>query len=159
MTGASKAGRTDTGWRLIRAAPDVIYRALIEPQAVASWRPPLGMRGEVLAFDAREGGTFRMAFIYEDEGGHGKTTENADVFEGRFAELVPGRRVVELVEFESDDPAFAGIMRIVTTLEPVEGGTRVAVSCENVPRGISEDEHREGIASSLENLAAFIETR
>jgi uncharacterized protein YndB with AHSA1/START domain len=115
------------------------------------------MRGEILAFDTREGGTFRMAFIYEGDGGHGKTTDNADVFEGRFAELMPNRRVVELVEFESDDPAFAGTMRIVTALEPVEDATRVTVSCENGPPGISEDDHKKGIASSLENLAAFVE--
>ncbi|MDR7221132.1 SRPBCC family protein [Aminobacter aminovorans] len=158
MAGGGETRRTDAGSRLIKAAPDVIYQALIEPEAVASWRPPQGMRGEVLAFDAREGGTFRMAFIYEDGGGHGKTTDNADVFEGRFAELVPGKRVVELIEFESDDPAFAGTMRIVTSLEPVEGGTRVTVSCEDVPAGISEDDHQKGIASSLENLAAFVET-
>jgi len=159
MPDSGETRRTDTGSRLIKAAPDVVYRALIEPRAVTIWRPPKGMRGEVLAFDAREGGTFRMAFVYENDGGHGKTTDNADVFEGRFAELVPGRRVVELVEFESADPAFAGTMRIVTTLEPVEGVTWVTVSCENVPRGISEDDHREGIASSLENLAAFVEAR
>lgn len=157
MAGTQEPRRTDTGSRIIKAAPDVVYRALVDPAAVASWRPPMGMRGEVLAFDAREGGTFRMAFIYEDDGGHGKTTDNADVFGGRFAELVPGRRVVELVEFESDDPAFAGTMRIVTALEPVGGTTRVTVSCENVPPGISEDDHQKGIASSLANLAAFIE--
>lgn len=158
MAGSGETRRTDTGSRVINAAPNVIYRALVEPAAMASWRPPQGMRGEVLAFDAHEGGTFRMAFIYEGDGGHGKTTDNADVFEGRFAELVPGKRVAELVEFESDDPAFAGSMRIVTTLEPVEGGTRVTVSCEDVPAGISEDDHQKGIASSLENLAAFVET-
>lgn len=157
MTGAREPRRTDAGSRIIKAAADVIYRALVEPAAMASWRPPQGMRGKVLAFDAREGGTFRMALIYEGDGGHGKTTDNADVFEGRFAELVPGKRVVELVEFESDDPAFAGTMRIVTTLEPVHAGTRVTVSCENVPLGISEDDHQKGIASSLENLAAFVE--
>ncbi|WP_395448591.1 SRPBCC family protein [Aminobacter sp. UC22_36] len=156
MATTSGTRRTDSGSRLIKASPETIYHALLDPQAVASWRPPQGMRGEVLAFDAREGGTFRMAFIYEGDGGHGKTTDNADVFEGRFAELVPGRRVVELVEFESDDPAFAGTMRIVTALEPVGSATRVTVSCENVPPGISERDHQKGIASSLENLAAFV---
>lgn len=150
--------RTDTGSRLIKASAETIYRALVDPEAVASWRPPQGMRAEILAFEPREGGTFRMAFIYEDAGSHGKTSDNADVFEGRFVELVPDRRVVEVVEFESDDPAFAGAMRMVTTLEPVAGGTRVTVSCENVPPGISEDDHREGIASSLANLAAFTES-
>ncbi|GAA2837312.1 uncharacterized protein YndB with AHSA1/START domain [Aminobacter aminovorans] len=157
MAGAQELGRTDTGSRIIKAAPDVIYRALIEPQAVASWRPPQGMRGEVLAFDAREGGIFRMAFIYEGDSGHGKTTDNADFFDGRFAELTPGRRVVELITFESEDPNLAGTMRIVTTLGPVDGGTRVTVSCENVPAGIGQDDHQQGIASSLENLAAFVE--
>ena len=150
--------RTDTGSRLIKASAETIYRALVDPEAVASWRPPQGMRAEILAFEPREGGTFRMAFIYEDAGSHGKTSDNADVFEGRFVELVPDRRVVEVIEFESDDPAFAGAMRIVTTLEPVAGDTRVTVSCEDVPPGISEDDHREGIASSLANLAAFTES-
>jgi len=150
--------RTDTGSRLIKASAETIYRALVDPEAVASWRPPQGMRAEILAFEPREGGTFRMAFIYEDAGSHGKTSDNADVFEGRFVELVPDRRVVEVVEFESDDPAFAGAMRIVTTLEPVAGDTRVTVSCEDVPPGISEDDHRQGIASSLANLAAFTES-
>jgi uncharacterized protein YndB with AHSA1/START domain len=150
--------RTDTGSRLIKASAETIYRALVDPEAVASWRPPQGMRAEILAFEPLEGGTFRMAFIYEDAGSHGKTSDNADVFEGRFVELVPDRRVVEVIEFESDDPAFAGAMRIVTTLEPVAGDTRVTVSCEDVPPGISEDDHREGIASSLANLAAFTES-
>ncbi len=149
--------RTDTGSRIIRASPETVYRALVEADAVASWRPPQGMRAEILAFDPREGGTYRMAFIYEDAGSHGKSRDNADVFEGRFVELVPDRRVVEVIEFESDDPAFAGVMRIVTTLEPVTGGTRVTVSCEDVPPGIGEDDHQKGIASSLENLAAFTE--
>lgn len=149
--------RTDTGSRTIKASPEAVYRALVEADAVASWRPPQGMRAEILAFDPREGGTYRMAFIYEDAGSHGKSRDNADVFEGRFVELVRDSRVVELIEFESDDPAFAGVMRIVTTLEPVEGGTRVTVSCEDVPRGIGEDDHQKGIASSLENLAAFTE--
>ncbi|MCX8571683.1 SRPBCC family protein [Aminobacter sp. MET-1] len=150
--------RTDTGSRLIKASAETIYRALVDPEAVTSWRPPQGMRAEILAFEPREGGTFRMAFIYEDAGSHGKTSDNADVFEGRFVELVPNRRVVEVIEFESDDPAFAGAMRIVTTLEPVAGDTWVTVSCEDVPPGISEDDHREGIASSLANLAAFTES-
>lgn len=150
--------RTDTGSRLIKASAETIYRALVDPEAVASWRPPQGMRAEILAFEPREGGTFRMAFIYEDAGSHGKTSDKADVFEGRFVELVPDRRVVEVVEFQSDNPAFAGAMRIVTTLEPVAGGTWVTVSCEHVPPGISEDDHREGIASSLANLAAFTES-
>ncbi|GAA2882315.1 uncharacterized protein YndB with AHSA1/START domain [Aminobacter niigataensis] len=158
MTNTRETRRTDIGSRIIKAPPEVIYRALVDPEAVASWRPPKGMRAEILAFEPRQDGTFRMAFIYEGAGSHGKTTDSADVFEGRFVELVPNSHVVELIAFESDDPAFAGSMRIITLLEPVKGGTKVTVRCEDVPPGIGEDDHREGIASSLENLAAFTET-
>lgn len=80
MASAREPGRTDAGSRIIKAAPDVIYRALIGPVAMASWCPPQGMRGEDLAFDAREGGTFRMAFIYESDEARGKTIGKADVF-------------------------------------------------------------------------------
>ncbi|MEX0838305.1 MAG: SRPBCC domain-containing protein, partial [Parvibaculum sp.] len=65
--------------------------------------------------------------------------------------------VVELVEFVADDPAFAGAMTITTTLTPVPDGTEVHIVCENVPEGISAADHQAGIASTLENLAAFTE--
>lgn len=77
--------------------------------------------------------------------------------EGRFVELVPDERVVETVEFVSDDPAFAATMKITTTLMPVSGGTEVTIRCENVPSGIRPDDHQVGMASTLKNLAAFIE--
>ena len=72
-------------------------------------------------------------------------------------ELVPGRRIVEAVRFDSADAAFAGTMQVVTTLTPDAEGTRVAVSCLDVPPGISQADHEAGIASSLENLAAYAE--
>jgi uncharacterized protein YndB with AHSA1/START domain len=68
-----------------------------------------------------------MAFAYTDPDHSvpGKTSEHADVFQGRFLELVPDKRVVEIVEFESDDPAFAGAMTIITTLAVVPGSRSV----------------------------------
>ena len=77
------------------------------------------------------------------------------MFQGRFLELVPDKRVVEIVEFESDDPAFAGAMTIITTLAVVPGGTEVTIRCENVPSGIWLSDHQEGMTSTLENLAVF----
>jgi uncharacterized protein YndB with AHSA1/START domain len=150
--------RVDEGARVVRASPEALYRAHVDPEALAAWRAPEGMRGEVYAFDPRPGGVYRMALVYETaEAGQGKTTEDADVFEGRFVELIPNARIVEAVRFTSDDPAFAGEMRMTTTFTPVPGGTEVRVRAEDVPPGISADDHAVGIASSLANLAAYVE--
>lgn len=149
--------RIDAASRIINASPQAIYQSFLDPQALAAWRPPKGMTARIFAFEPREGGRYRMAFEYEDASEPGKSADNTDVFEGRFVELVPGRRIVEVVTFESDDPRFAGEMTITTTLEPVDGGTRVTSACSDVPEGISPEDHEAGIASSLENLAAFVE--
>ena len=151
--------RTHSGSRLIKAPPHAIYRAFLDPEAVAAWRPPRGMTAKVHVFEPRASGTFRMAFVHDKpgEGVRGKTSEDADVFEGHFAELVPDSRIVEVVRFETDDPAFAGEMTLTTSLAPTRQGTLVTVVAENVPRGISAADHAAGIASSLANLAAFTE--
>jgi uncharacterized protein YndB with AHSA1/START domain len=156
---SASAGRTDTASRIIRASPQTIYRALIDPAAIVRWRPPTGMKAHVYAFDARVGGTFRMSFSYTDANHdvRGKTSEDADVFEGRFLELVPDERVVELIEFESDDPASAGSMTVTTSLRAVDDGTEVTIRCENVPEGIRPEDHAVGMASTLDNLASFTE--
>ena len=149
---------THTSSRVIVASPRAIFRAFLDPESVASWRPPKGMTATVLAFDPRVGGPYRMAFRYpEGESGRGKTTPDADRFEGRFVELLPDEKIVETVEFESGDPAFAGTMTITTTFAPVTGGTKVTFLAENVPAGISAADHKAGMDSTLKNLANFIE--
>lgn len=157
-TGSGKK-RTDTASRVIAASPQALYRAFVDPAAIASWRPPQGMKAEIHTFDPREGGDYRMSFLYTepDPEVQGKTSDHADTFEGRFVGLLPGERIVEEIDFVSDDPAFRGTMTITTTFRPVSGGTEVTVVCEDVPEGIGESEHKAGIASSLANLAAFVE--
>lgn len=150
--------RTDRASRLIGAPADRVYRAFVDPEALVRWLPPEGMRGEILAFDPRPGGGYRMA-LHHGDAGHavpGKTSEHSDVVEGRFAALMPGRRIVQTAVFESDDPAFAGTMRMTWTFEATAGGTRVAIVCEDVPQGIRKQDHLQGLKSSLANLAAFL---
>lgn len=151
--------RIDTASRVILAPARAIFRAMTDAESVASWRPPAGMSARIEAFDARVGGGYRMAFVYDDPqtGVIGKTSAREDLFTGRFAELLAYERIVEEVEFQSDDPAFAGTMRVTTTLGEVADGTRVTIACENVPPGISAEDHQTGMASTLRNLAAFIE--
>ncbi|RYF93383.1 MAG: ATPase [Caulobacteraceae bacterium] len=156
--GASVVGnRADTGSRLIAASPERLYAAHLNAASVAAWRPPTGMRAEIYRFDPRSGGGYRIAFVYDDDSIAGKSGDNADVFEATYLELVPNRRIVERVTFESDDPAFAEPMTVTTTFTPEAGGTRVTSLCENVSPAISEADHQAGIASSLENLARFAE--
>lgn len=157
MTTASGGRRTDTASRVIRASPRTIYRAFVDPDAWVSWIPPGGMTGRIEAFDARVGGGYRMTLTYEDRSIAGKSTQHSDVVEGRFVELIPDERVVQAVEFQSDDPGFAGTMTMTWALRTVQGGTEVTITCENVPEGISQQDHDEGLKSTLGNLAAFTE--
>ena len=87
----------------------------------------------------------------------GKATADSDIVEARFVDLVPGLRVVQTVDFVSDDPAFGGTMTMTWKITAVEGGTRVDIVAEDVPDGVSADDHAEGMTSSLANLARYLE--
>ena len=158
MTNDVGRRRSDRAERVIAAPAGVIWRALTDPEALARWRPPQGMTGAFTAFEARPGGRYRMVLTYEDalpEGG-AKSSERTDVVEGRFEELRADERIVEVVRFDAADPAFAGDMTNTTTLSPEAGGMRVTILCEDVPPGISASDHAAGLASTLQNLAAFV---
>ncbi len=150
--------RVDTGSRLIRASASTIYRAFATAHAMESWLPPQGMTGRMVEFEFREGGAYRMQLIYDGpEHAPGKTSRDADEVTVRFVKLEPDERIEQAVTFESDDPAFAGEMRIVWTFEPVQDGTLVTVRCENVPPGIRPEDHQAGLTSTLNNLAAYVD--
>ncbi len=151
-------GRTDSASRVIAAPPDTVYAALVDPDALTSWLPPDGMTATMERYDARPGGSYRMILRYADaSGAPGKTTADEDVVESRFVELVPGVRVVQAVDFVSDDSAFHGTMTMTWQVEAVAGGTRVEVRADDVPTGISADDHAAGLSSSLANLAAYLD--
>jgi len=151
-------GRTDTASRVIRATPEAIYDAFIRPEAQAAWLPPTGMTGRFDRFEPHPGGRYRMILSYADPAANpGKTGQGSDVVEGRLVALVPGERIVQTADFDSPDPAVAGTMTMTWTFRAVPGGTEVAVVAENVPPGISAEDHRVGLNSSLANLAAFVE--
>lgn len=129
----------------------------MDPQALVSWLPPKGMKARVEAFQPREGGSFRIVLTYNqpDHSAPGKTSEHSDVVCGRFLELVPNERIVQLVEFESKDPAFAGHMKMTWIFTAAPEGTKVTIRCENVPPGIRQEDHEDGFRSTLANLAVF----
>ena len=150
--------RTDRASLLIHADMERVFAALTNPEALVRWLPPKGMRGRFERFDMRDGGSYRLVLTYEDaSGAPGKTSADSDVSEVRIARIDPGERVVQEVEFESDDPAFAGTMRMEWSLHGGIEGTTAEFEARNVPDGIRARDHAEGLTSSLSNLAAFLE--
>jgi uncharacterized protein YndB with AHSA1/START domain len=150
--------RTDTASRVIAAPPDRVYAALVDPEALVAWLPPDGMSGRFERFDARAGGSYRLVLTYADaSAAPGKATADSDIVEARFVDMVPGVRVTQAVDFESEDPAYAGTMTMTWELTPGDTGTRVTIRAEDVPEGISAADHAAGLGSSLANLAAYLE--
>jgi uncharacterized protein YndB with AHSA1/START domain len=141
------------------APPERVWAALVDPEALLAWLPPGGMTGRFERFDARPGGTYRMVLTYSDaSGAPGKASVDSDIVEARFVDIVPGERVVQAVDFVSDDPAFAGTMTMTWELSVETAGTRVEIRAVDVPPGISREDHAVGLASSLGNLATFLES-
>ena len=150
--------RTDRGSRVMAAPPSRVWAALVDPEALAAWLPPGEMTGRFERFDARPGGSYRLVLTYSDAAGApGKATADSDVVDARFVDIVPGERVVQAVDFVSDDPAYAGTMTMTWEVTAVEAGTRADIVAEDVPDGISAEDHAAGLASSLANLAAYAE--
>ena len=143
--------------RHVNAPRARVYSALVDAKAIATWMVPAGMTSQVHAFDGREGGTFRISLTYDAPTRAGKTTAHTDTFHGRFVKLVPDERVVEVVEFETADPAMRGEMTITITLADANGGTEFHAVHDGLPPGLPPADNETGWRMSLEKLAALVE--
>lgn len=141
----------------VNAPRERVYRTLIDANAVAIWKVPNGMTCHVHAFDPREGGALRISLTYDARTGAGKTTARTDTYHGRFVELVPNERIVEVDEFETADPALQGEMRITITLSDKDTGTEVVGVHEALPPGISVVDNEQGWLMAFRKLAALVE--
>ncbi|MFW0795085.1 TIGR03086 family metal-binding protein [Gordonia sp. CPCC 205515] len=153
----NRSGRTDVASLVVRAPLTRVFAALVDQDALVEWLPPAGMTGHFAHFDARSGGAYRLTLTYDDApASGGKSSVDSDVVQARFLEIVPDDRVVQAIDFESDDPSFAGTMTMTWSVSAVENGTRVQITAENVPRGIAARDHEDGMTSSLRQLDAFV---
>lgn len=118
---------------------------------------PTGMTSRVHAFDAREGGSFRISLTYDEVAGTGKTTAQTDTYHGRFVKLVPNQQVAEVVEFETADPAMQGPMMIIITLTDADSGTEVVAIHDGLPPGLSPTDNETGWREALRKLAVLAE--
>jgi len=143
--------------RRVNAPRAIVYRALLDERAVATWKVPTGMTCHVHEFDPREGGSIRISLTYNAPTGTGKTTAHTDTYHGRFVKLVPNEQVVEVDEFETADPALRGEMMVTITLADADGGTDVLAVHDGLPPGVSTADNETGWRMALVKLAALVE--
>ena len=134
--------------RVLRAKPERVYKAFLDPDAMVKWLPPNGFTGKVHHMDARVGGTHKMSFT-------NFTTGNSHSFGGRYLELVPGERIRYTDAF--DDKNLPGEMQVTVTLKKVSVGTELNVVQEGVPDVIPPEACNLGWQESLVLLAKLVE--
>ncbi len=134
--------------RVLRAKPDRIYRAFLDPDALAKWLPPNGFTGKVHQLEARVGGTYKMSFT-------NLTSGKSHSFGGEYLELVPNERIRHTDRF--DDPNLVGDMQVTVTLKEVPLGTDVTIVQEGVPDVIPAEACYLGWQESLTLLTQLVE--
>jgi uncharacterized protein YndB with AHSA1/START domain len=151
--------RTDRASRVIHAPVARVFNALVNRDALETWLPPRGMTARFERFDPTPGGSYRLLLTYADPAdSRGRTSADSDIVEVRYVDIVPDDRVVQAVDFVSDDTAFAGTMKMTWAVRAIDSGTRVEITADDVPEGISADDHAAGLTSSLDNLASYVES-
>ena len=134
--------------RVLRAAPEKVYRAFLDPDAMPKWLPPHGFTGKVHEFDGKVGGGYRMSFT-------NFTTGQSHTFDGSYVELVPHERIRYTNRF--DDPNMAGEMQVTITLQEVSCGTEMNIEQAGVPAVIPAEMCYLGWQESLVLLAHLVE--
>lgn len=142
------SSRTVRLHRVLRTKPEKVYRAFLEPDAMAKWLPPHGFTCRVHHMDATVGGSFRMSF-------HNFSTGNGHSFSGEYLELVPHELIRYTDKF--DDPHLPGTLQVAVTLKPVICGTELTVVQEGIPEAIPLEMCYLGWQESLLQLAALVE--
>jgi uncharacterized protein YndB with AHSA1/START domain len=134
--------------RVLKAPPERVYRAFLDPEAMAKWLPPHGFTGQVHHLDAKVGGTYKMSFT-------NFTTGKVESFGGTFLELVPGARIRHTDAF--DDPNLPGQMTTTLELRAVFCGTELKATQEGIPDAIPPEACHLGWQESLMLLAQLVE--
>lgn len=134
--------------RVLRSKPERVYRAFLDPDAMAKWLPPNGFTGKVHHMDAKVGGSYKMSFT-------NFSTGNGHTFGGEYLELVPNERIRHTDKF--DDPNLPGEMVVTISLKQVSVGTEVNIVQEGIPEAIPTEACYLGWQESLTLLAQLVE--
>lgn len=143
--------------QVIQAPADVIYHAITDPALLVQWQAPGEMTASIE--NLADGNGYRMILRYPDSEaeGIGKSDTREDRYVARYRVLEPPTRVVQVIAFETEDPAFAGEMTMSFDLTAVDGGTEVAIAYRDLPSGVRPEDNELGTRLSLEKLAALVE--
>ena len=133
--------------RVFKATPDRVYRAFLDPDAMAKWLPPHGFTGKVHSIDARVGGRYKMSF-------RNHSTGTSHSFGGEYLELVPNEGIVHTDVFDNGPP---GTMKTTITLKKAMVGTEVNIVQEGVPDAIPAEACYLGWGESLQLLQQLVE--
>jgi len=142
------SSRTVRLHRVLRCPPAKVYRAFLEPDAMAKWIPPYGFTCKIHHMDARVGGTFSMSFS-------NFSTGNGHSFGGEYLELVPNELLRYTDKF--DDPNLPGVLQVSVVLKPVLCGTEISIEQDGIPEMIPLEMCYLGWQESLAQLATLVE--
>lgn len=143
--------------RRIHAPRSRVYAAFLDAKAVETWMVPTGMTSQVHEFEGREGGRFRISLTYDAPTSTGKTSAQTDTYHGRFVQLAPDSKIVQALEFETDNPDLQGEMTITVTLSDADDGTELVAVHDALPSGVPPADNELGWSISLGKLAELVE--
>jgi uncharacterized protein YndB with AHSA1/START domain len=151
--------QTTKNSRIIHATVEKVFEAFSNAKALEAWLAPSDMVGKVHNFNFRVGGGYTMSLFYPESevNAKGKTAGKEDKFSSRYIEIIPNKKIIEAVNFETNEADFAGEMIMEVTFASHQDGTEVTFHFKNIPRGIKPEDNEAGTISTLEKLAAFVE--
>lgn len=152
--------RTSINSKEIQSDIETVWNAFTEKKALEYWLAPYGMTGKIHDFDLKVGGGYEMSLYYKDNKTQGKTSGNEDRFSATFTEIKPFERVVQTINFQSDNSKFKDEMTMEVQLDKLDtNSTKVTIIFRNIPTGIDPKDNEDGTEQSLQKLAKFIESK
>lgn len=151
--------RTSINSKEIQADIEAVFKAFTDKKALEYWLAPYGMTGIIHNFDLKVGGGYEMSLYYNDNKIEGKTSGNEDRFSATFMEIIPYEKIVQNINFQTDNIDFQDEMIMEVYLEKVDtNSTKVIIIFKNIPPGVNPKDNEDGTEQSLKKLAKYVET-
>lgn len=150
--------RTSTNSILILADVETVYNAFTDKEALEYWLAPDGMTGKIHDFEFKVGGKYEMSLFYKDTETSGKTSGNEDRFSATFTEIIANKKIVQTINFQSENKEFKDEMTMEVHIDAVDrNSTNVTIIFKNIPTGIDPKDNQDGTEQSLKKLARYVE--